>query len=180
MTIPDEKPIGIEPPAHIWVAHRLKAAAFHWHFSQGISAIESELYIPGCLSLLAGIEASIRFTLYQIDNKAFPFEEDLGAVLSNALLRQAAAKGLPVAVLAFPEERTFMEQIQTNRPGVRIVQIRNDLAHGNIQDFVNRELGDDYAFFTPECLRDLASDLQRTCLVWVDQLAIYREGMRKA
>lgn len=152
----------------------LRAAEFHWHFAQGLKSLDAEHYIPGVLSLLAGIEASIRFTLYKIDSETFPFDGDLGPVLSNGLLRMARDAGLPVELLAFSDEPNFVEQLATNKPGVCLVRVRNDLAHGNIQRYVNRELGDDNAFFTPECLRPLALELRVVVLQWVEGLAKYR------
>jgi len=154
--------------------HQLRAAEFHWHFAQGIRAVEQELYIPGSLALLAGIETSIRLTLYQSKQNTFPFEQDLGTVLSNSLIRQARDNGLPIALLAFPGEADFADRLDTNKPGVRIVELRNDLAHGNVQRFVNRELGDSDAFFTPECLRELSLELLAISVAWSEALAMYR------
>jgi hypothetical protein len=175
----DIDPAFFEVSPSVRMAGIIKAAEFHWHFVQGIKAIEAELYIPGALSLLAGIEASIRFSLYQLKAEKFPFEEDLGAVLSNSLLRQALLAGLPVQLLAFPEESQFLEAIKSRKPEVQIVVVRNDLAHGNVQAFVNRDLGDQNAFFTPECLRALAHQLQKISFSWAEGLAQYRVA-RKA
>jgi hypothetical protein len=168
-----------EVPPWVRIAGILNAAEFHWHFAQGIKAIEAELYIPGVLSLLAGIEASIRFSLYQIKSAEFPFEEDLGAVLSNSLLRQAHQAGLPVQLLAFPGENQFLAALNFTKPGVQVVALRNDLAHGNVRAFINRDLGDENAFFTPECLRPLAHQLQQISSSWAEGLAHYRAA-RKA
>ena len=172
-------PSFFEVPESTQIVYTLGAAEFHWHFSQGLRALDSELYVPGVLSLLAGIEASLRFTLYQLNSDAFPFTDDLGTVLSNSLLRQANESGLPVATLAFPGEADFLANLASRRPEVRIVSARNDLAHGNVQSFVNRELGDDQAFFTPECLRPLAKELREISIQWAKDLAAYRAA-RKA
>ena len=40
-------------------------AEIHWFFIQGHRALEYELYIPGVLSLIAGIEATMRTALYR-------------------------------------------------------------------------------------------------------------------
>ncbi|MHC3434185.1 hypothetical protein [Delftia lacustris] len=171
-------PAFFKPPESTEIVYILKAAEFHWHFSQGLQAIDKNLYVPGVLSLLAGIEASLRFTLYQLNSTEFPFEDDLGAVLSNSLLRQAKEAGLPVSTLAFPREDDFIANLAARKPEVRIVKIRNDLAHGNIQSFVNRELGDELAFFTPECLRPLAHELKELSLCWAKDLAAFRAVMK--
>jgi hypothetical protein len=167
-------------PPHIQVVQQLRAAEFHWHFSQSLRAIESQLYIPGCIGLLTGIEASLRFTLYQFDNVKFPFDEDLGQTLSNALLRTASLAGLPVGSLAFPGEPDFFEKLESRSPYVELVRVRHNLAHGNIQEYVNRDLGDENAFFTPECLRSLASLLEQLAGKWVTEIAAFRSTLRKA
>lgn len=168
-----------EVPESTQIVYTLRAAEFHWHFSQGLKALDDELYVPGVLSLLAGIEASLRFTLYQLNSNAFPFNDDPGAVLSNSLLRQAKEAGLPVSSLALPGEVDFMANLAGRKPEVRIVRARNDLAHGNIQSFVNRDFGDEQVFFTPECLRPLAKELREVSLRWAKDLAAFRAA-RKA
>jgi hypothetical protein len=164
-------PAPLQTPLWIQVVGTLRAAEYHWHFSQGIRALESDLYIPGVLSLLTGIEASLRFTLYRKDSEKYPFEGDLGPVLSNGLLRAAREQGLPVELLAFADDTDFLALLRHRKPEVKIVQIRNDLAHGNIQRYINRELGDKNAFFTPECLREVAHELQAIALRWSNGLA---------
>lgn len=152
------------------------AAEYFWHFVQGMRAIDSELYIPGVLSLLAGIETSIRSTLHRIKNKHFPFEGDLGTLLSNGLLREARDAGMPVQLLAFPDEPSFLETLNNGKSPVRLVTLRNDLAHGNVQKFINRELGDELALFTPECLRDTAVELEKMSFSWMKGLDNFRKG----
>lgn len=166
----------VEVHAHDTVISTLRAAEFHWHFSQGFRALQEGLYVPGSLALLTGIEASIRMTLYRLNSDKFPFDGDLGPVLSNSLLRLAREHGLPVEALAFPDETDFLATLGTRRPEVRIVQIRNDLAHGNIQRYVNRDLGDEIAFFTPECLRRVAESLQVVSMRWAEELARFRSA----
>lgn len=175
-------PSLFEIPVSTQVVHALRTAEFHWHFSQGFKALADELYIPGVLSLLTGIEASLRFTLYQLNSNTYPFEGDLGSVLSNSLLRQARDAGIPVSFLALPDEVNFMSNLERKKPEVGIVKVRNSLAHGNIQSFINRELGDDLAFFTPECLRSIAKDLSNLSIRWVSALAAFRieRGLTKA
>lgn len=167
-------PSLFEIPVSTQVVLALRTTEFHWHFSQGFKALADELYIPGVLSLLTGIEASLRFTLYQLNSNTYPFEGDLGSVLSNSLLRQAKDAGIPVSFLALPDEVNFMRDLEGKKPEVGIVKVRNSLAHGNIQSFINRELGDDLAFFTPECLRPIVKDLSNLSIGWVSALAAFR------
>jgi hypothetical protein len=147
----------------------LEAAELHWFFIQGEQALERELYLPGTVALINGIEASIRFTLHRLDGKTL--DDDLGATLSNRLIREARDRGLPVQTLAFPGERDFDAKLATRDPYVEVVRVRHNLAHGNIVEYVNRE--DDV--FTPECLRDLSSILLNLSCEWGKQLGEFRK-----
>ena len=44
----------------------LQASKFQWFFVEGLIALEEELHLPGLLSLINGIEASLRWTHKQI------------------------------------------------------------------------------------------------------------------
>src|SRR6266566_1940230 len=94
----------------------LKAAEIHWFFIQGQKALERDLYLPGTVALLNGIEASIRFTLHKLDGK--DLDEDLGATLSNSLIRRARERGFPVQALAFPGENDFHAKLGAREPYV--------------------------------------------------------------
>jgi hypothetical protein len=172
--------IGNQSPKHMAAFQKMNAAEFHWHFLQGIKAIDHELYIPGTISLITGIEASIRWTLFQKSNERFTLTKDPGKTLSNKLLNIANLNGLPIGLLAFPEEKNFQENLKSNKTNVQLVALRHDLCHGNIQKFINTALGYENAFFTPECLRQTATDLTRICLNWIDGLSEYRSGMQCA
>lgn len=167
-------PQSFEIPISTQIVLTLRATEFHWHFSQGFKALSQELYIPGVLSLLTGIEGSLRFTLYQLKSNLYPFEDDLGSVLSNSLLRQAKEAGIPISFLALPGEANFIRDLERNTPAVRIVEARNSLAHGNIQSFINRTLSDELAFFTPECLRPFAEELSDLSMGWINALTAFR------
>ena len=148
---------------------QLKAAEFHWFFVQGEQALASDLYVPGAASLIAGVEASIRSTLHRLDGR--DVDDDLGATLSNSLLRVAASRGLPVQALSFPGETDLLVKVQRREPYAEIVRIRHNLAHGNIMEYVNREFG----IFTPECLRDLSRQLVATARRWARDLGQFRQ-----
>jgi hypothetical protein len=171
----DAKPPASFFEASPWIriAGLLRASEFHWYFVEGIKALHYGYYIPSVLSLLAGVEGSIRFTLHRLKCEAFPFEEDLGSVLSNSLLRKGREAGMPVHLLAATGEDEFTNMLELKKP-VWLVRVRNDLAHGNVQSFVNRDLGDDNAFFTPECLRRVAQELERISFAWVKGLSEFR------
>jgi len=149
-------------------AEALKAVEFHWLFIQGEKAIDGGLYVPGSISLLTGIEASIRSTLHQL--KGGTLDDELGATLSNSLLRKAKAAGLPVGVLAFPTENDFESKLTKNSPYTELVRLRHNFAHGNMFEYVNRKLG----FFTPECLRPVLDPLLSRSRTWATDLGAFR------
>lgn len=153
----------------------LRAAEMHWFFVQGIQAIEQGLYLPGVASLINGVEASVRVTMRQTEGVNLLEDPDLGATLSNSLLRRAGEAGLPVKALVFPGEDDFMVKLRQNKTHVEIVRLRHDLAHGNILEFVNKELGPANAFFTPESLRELSNTLIGICERWAESLGHYRD-----
>ena len=166
--------IQLQPSPYLPIMLKLGAAEFHWHFVQGLQVLEKEFYIPGITCLLAGIEASIRVTMHQLQDIQLPEADELGATLSNKLLRSANDVGLPIDNLAFPDEADFNDKLNTNRNHVAIVRTRHDLAHGNVLSYLNRDLGEDNVFFTPECLRDLSEILVPITLAWIDALADFR------
>jgi hypothetical protein len=86
---------------------------------------------------------------------------------------------MPVHLLAATGENKFSEMLASKKPEVWIVRVRNDLAHGNVQAFVNRELGDENAFFTPECLRGVAREMERISFAWAEGLSEFRAKQPK-
>ncbi|MDS0862661.1 hypothetical protein NUV25_33695 [Burkholderia pseudomultivorans] len=160
----------------------LCAAEFHWFFVQGIDAIRNEFYVPGASSLLNGIEASLRVTIAQVTGAepGKPLEElSPYRVLSNNLIVNASDVGMPVSALAFPGESDFLQKLTTSKPNrvdVEIVRQRNNICHGNIFEFINRDLGPENSFFTPECLRSLAYTLLEVSRVWAGELGKFRRS----
>ena len=158
-------------------------AEVHWFFTQAVQALKSELYLPACTSFLNGIEASLRVTMSQVENPARVEELDPVKTLSNRLLKSAHDAGMPVEALAFPEEVNFLEKLESKKPNqvnAEIVCIRHNLCHGNILEYINTELGEDNAFFTPECCRELAHLLRKVSKEWAKQLGIFRRGLFNA
>lgn len=156
----------------------LKAAEMHWFFVQGVDALAAGLYLPGVLSLLNGVEATLRITLHQLRDFHFEEELDCHQVLSNALIRKGAEAGLPADKLAFPGETDFVAKLNSagpSRRNVEIVRQRHNLCHGNVLEYVNRELGEQNQFFTPECLRDLSAILVVISQNWVRALGEFRK-----
>lgn len=166
-------------PLRNFFFERLCAAEFHWFFIQGVDALMNGLYVPAVSSLLNGLEASLRVTINQINN---PSDEllDLSPykVLSNNLIKDARDIGMPVHCLAFPNEQNFNQKLQSQKPNrvdVEIVKQRNNICHGNILEFVNRDLGKENSFFTPVSLRQLSFELLDICGNWAEQLGEYRK-----
>lgn len=147
----------------------LQAAELHWHFHQASAALASNLYMPGVITFLAAIENSIRSTLYQLKNAGYPVEGELGITLSNRLLRDAHEIEMPIETLALGGEDILMG-IKRNHPHVGIVSVRHDLCHGNVQNYINRELG----FFTPECLREVSIEIEQIAQRWASGLGSFR------
>ena len=160
----------------------LSAAEFHWFFVQGLDAIMNGLFVPGVSSLLNGIEASLRVTIAQVSTDAKTIEElSPYKVLSNTLIVNARDLGLPVEALAFPGETDFLAKLVSVKPcrvDVEIVRQRNNICHGDIFDYINRDLGPENSFFTPECLRPLSYSVLDVSMRWAEQLGQYRRAKK--
>ena len=162
-------------------ARSLRAPEFHWFFIQGAQAIQAGLYVSGLSCLLNGVEASIRVTMAQLEqpqwqhDKLTPYR-----VLSNKLIRQARDAGMPVEHLALPKEKDFDIKLVSEKPNqvdVEIVRLRNNICHGNVLEYVNRDMGEASLFFTPECLRQESAWLLAVCRCWASALGTFRENM---
>lgn len=165
-----------------FLQHHL-GAEVHWFFSQGSEALKQGLILPACSSFIIGIEASLRVTMAQINRPAPVGELDPTRILSNRLLIAARSAGLPVEKLAFPAEADFfqkLESIKPNQRNVEIVRVRHNLCHGNILEYINKELGEDNHFFTPECCLKLAMQLLIVSKAWVEALGIFCKAMQNA
>jgi hypothetical protein len=160
----------------------LCAAEFHWFFVQGLDAIANEFYVPGVSSILNGIEASLRVTIAQVSTTQKSIEElSPYRVLSNKLIDDARDLGMPVEALAFPGETDFFVKLASAKPNridVEVVRQRNNICHGDIFEFINRELGPENSFFTPECLRPLAFKLLDVSLAWASELGKFRRSKK--
>ena len=158
---------------------RLHAAEFHWFFVQGVAAINNGLFVPGASSILNGIEASLRFTIAELENTDHREAPSPYKVLSNNLLLAAGDLGMPVQDLAFPSETDFNAKLASEKPNlvnVEIVRQRNNICHGNVFEYFNSELGSDNLFFTPECLTDFADQLIVVANRWCDSLGRFRDA----
>ncbi|AKD58409.1 hypothetical protein SD10_08520 [Spirosoma radiotolerans] len=167
-------------PLRNFFFERLCAAEFHWFFVQGIDALMNGLYVPAVSSLLNGIEASLRITVDQVNNPTGELIElSPYKVLSNNLIKGARDIGMPTNCLAFPEEEEFDQKLESQKPNridVELVRQRNNICHGNILEFVNRDLGKENSFFTPVSLRQLSFQLLDISGSWAEQIGEYRKN----
>ncbi|MBM2321019.1 MULTISPECIES: hypothetical protein [Marivita] len=157
----------------------LCASEQHWFFVQGYDAYIQELYLPSLSSLLNGIEATLRITLYQMDCDTAGDLSDLSPyrVLSNKLILQANNFGLEVKYLSFNEEMHFFENLNSAKPNLRdveIVRLRNNICHGNITDFINRDLGVENSYFSPEMLKETTEKVLAISADWCEMLGRFR------
>ncbi|MDC5215405.1 hypothetical protein OHW69_12125 [Acinetobacter baumannii] len=145
-------------------------AEFHWYFIQGIEAYINGHYLPALLSLICGIEASLRSTLHLISDSP----EDRLYVAENMnkqMIIKAKQKGLPISVLAFSDEHDFHEKI-TNDEKINLIKLRNDLMHGNIREFT--EYFEDQRIFYPEHLLDPLVEIILISKKWIKELSEFR------
>jgi len=149
----------------VYFASACAPSPFHWHFQQAYDALICDLYLPGLSGLLNGIEASLRTTITAL--KGLSLGGDLGTVMHNRLLQSAEEYGMNIQLLAFPSESDFREKLST-RNGVKLVQLRNDICHGNFQRFVRDVEGVD--FFSPECLGGVSAQLLQMSFDWTRHL----------
>lgn len=175
--------VRLEHEERIFFLKHHLGAEVHWFFSQGSEALKQGLILPACSSFIIGIESSLRVTMAQIEKPALVEELDPTRILSNRLLVAARDAGLPVNKLAFPEETDFIQKLESVKPNIRnveIVRVRHNLCHGNILEYINKELGEDNYFFTPECCLKLAEQLLIVSKAWVEELGKFRKAMQHA
>jgi hypothetical protein len=106
-------------------------------FDDGFNAMSNEIYLAACLCFITGIEMTLRLPLLLRQNRGIDLGHltDGSPLMSNGLLREAKEFGLPVELLAFPDELDFLSQIKSNEK-VKIVKLRNGICHGNLNLFV--------------------------------------------
>ena len=119
----------------------------------------------------------------QVETPTRIMQLDASKLLSNRLLKVAYEKNLPIETLAFPNEDDILAKLfesdRLKKVNVEIVRTRHNLCHGNILEFVNTNLGEDFAFFTPECCRELALTLYDISKKWAYELGMFRTSRLK-
>ncbi|MFV5630755.1 hypothetical protein [Acinetobacter oleivorans] len=145
-------------------------AEFHWYFIQGIDAYINGHFLPALLSLICGIESSLRSTLHLMSNS----EVDrlyVKKIMNIELIIDAKNKGLPISALAFSNEHDFDEKI-TNEEKINLIKLRNDLMHGNIREFT--EYFEDQRIFYPEHLLDPLVEIILISKKWIKELSEFK------
>lgn len=167
----DELPFMEEAKRQAFFSSLLAPSPFHWHFTQAANALKKEYYLPGISGLLNGIEASLRTTLTAIAGREL--QGDLGTLMStNGLLREARIAGMQVELLALPGETDFLDRIAGQKKA-KIVQLRNDICHGNFTVFGFEYEG--IRIFTPECLLPISHALLDVAYQWAIHLSEFLE-----
>jgi hypothetical protein len=138
-------------------------ANVHWFFEQAIRAYDSELYLASALSYITGIEALLRKAAKPLESpdKVGAPEYLYSDVLSNSLLRKLQQQAVDVTCFCFPDETNdiFLEKLKTKKDPVRLVQLRHDINHGNIQHFI-KETDEGEKIFTPDMLQGVCKILE--------------------
>jgi hypothetical protein len=148
---------------------KTRNALVHVLFIEALRAGRQKLYLSGSLAIITSLEISLK---YALSHKGYLAEiavaKRIGRMpnLGGRILRTAKKFNLPIEVLALGHE-----DFSTNIPEHPIlVQIRNDITHGNFAKFEQRtDTGD--AFFTRECLRGTYNELLCVLILWVQAVA---------
>jgi hypothetical protein len=148
-------------------------ANVHWFFEQAIRAYDGELYLASALSYITGIEALLRKAAKPLENpdKVGAPEYLHSVSLSNALLRKFQQQSVDVSCFRFPDETNdiFLEKLKTKKDHVRLVQLRHDINHGNIQHFI-QETDEGETIFTPNMLQSVCKILEPMPLEFLKNL----------
>ncbi|MEQ1345313.1 hypothetical protein [Acinetobacter seifertii] len=150
-------------------------AEYHWHFLEGFEAFSNGTILPALLSYICGIEASLRSTLYMM--KTNPSDRLYVRELMNMdLIYEAYDKGLPISTLAFSNENNFIDSVQKKNK-IRLINVRNDLMHGNIRSYCEKFEED--RIFTPT---HLLNDLIETIIIsrkWIAEISEFKKIFNK-
>ena len=152
----------------------IQGAETHWYFIEGAHAYKEELYLASLLAFFNGIESSIRATLMYI-NEGYDKDVLSGKVLSNGLLKDAQKIGLNIEILEFPNESDFHIKLLSKKTPVELVRNRNNLCHGNVFEYFKELPDTKEKFFTPECLKELATTIKVISEKWATEIGSFRK-----
>ncbi|WP_157792638.1 hypothetical protein [Thiomicrospira microaerophila] len=167
----------------------IQNAGVHWFFDQAIHAYAHELYLASALSYITGIEALLRQVAKPLEknDSAITSEYLYSSTLSNSLLNQLYKRGVDVTCFRFPEESidSFLAKLseedksnknnkknkdnKDNKDNVRLVQLRHDINHGNIENFFKKTDGGEPTF-APEMMQGVCKILEPMALTFLNSL----------
>lgn len=117
-------------------------------FDDGFNSLANNTHLAACLCFITGIEMTLRLPLLFQNGLDIrdAYQTKQVPLLSHDLLRRAKRADLPVEMLAYPDETDtdFLSKIESDRveDRLRIVRLRNNICHGNLNIFVKDKAGD--------------------------------------
>jgi len=165
----------------------------HWHirygeiepfFRDGYACVTHGQYLAASLCFITGIEMSLRLPLLhnlKLDIRDAWKSKEIGVpLLSNKLLREAKAIGLPVEVLRFdhdPEDSEFLLKLQSDDrlKQAHIVRLRNNICHGNLNIFTKEEDGEGKIYRSD--IEKEAKQLEKVAITWGEGYGRWHSGL---
>lgn len=157
----------------------IQGAEIHWYFIEGAEAFHQGLYLASLLSLVNGIESSLR-ALLMYNSTGMDQDDLLGKILSNGLILDAKLAGMNVEILALSSEKNFPEKLRNKKTPVEIVRLRNNLCHGNVFEFFKSPQDVPYKTFTPESIKPLSEEVLKISASWAKEVGRFKEHAIKA
>lgn len=142
-------------------------------FDDGFTSFENGTYLAACLCFITGVEMTLRLP-FLFENGldiSHAYKSNQVPLLNHGLLRRAKAAGMPVEMLAYPDETNFLSKIGSQKveDRVRIVRLRNNICHGNLDIFVKGKAGNpDVKIVDNEDIKQEAIHMDRIVLLWAD------------
>lgn len=145
-------------------------------FEDGYACVAKGQYLAACLCFVAGIEMSLRLPLllrkgYDISRASDHYGTSVPLLKNQLLLQAKKNAGLPVELLRYSSEtdkQSFLAQLRRSAPRdqVRIVNLRNNVCHGNLNIFVTKHEGEKRIYHSE--IEKEARELENICVKWVE------------
>lgn len=147
-----------------------EGAEYHWFFLDGLKAFQNGAILASLTSFICGIEASLRSTLYLLEDDP---QDDLYIkdIMNKKTLKKALEKGLPIESLAFKDENDFLKNVIEGNQ-TKIMLLRNDLMHGNINKY--SELVDGDRMFFPTNMFEVTTEIMMISKSWIRELVKFK------
>lgn len=153
-------------------------------FRDGYACMAYGQYLAACLCFITAIEMSLRVPLLhslKLDIRDAWKSKEIGVpLLSNKLLREAKAIGLPVEILRFhrdPENSEFLLNLQSDDrlKQAHIVRLRNNICHGNLNIFRKEEDGESKIYRSD--IEKEAKELEDIAITWAEGYGKWHRGL---